>query len=102
MKKEDIQAALEAIGKGGIQVAGDLVLEKHVEYEVANVEEGGVGIQVINGNAPKVTNPKTQREKKNAEEKGNSNSCAMENAKNNPLARFGVPMFLDYESGGRR
>jgi hypothetical protein len=40
--------------------------------------------------------------KKNAEEKGNSNSCAMENAKNNPLARFGVPMFLDYESGGRR
>ena len=69
MKKEDIQAALEAIGKGGIQVAGDLVLEKHVEYEVANVEEGGIGIQVINGSAPKVANPKIQREKKDANEK---------------------------------
>ena len=69
MKKEDIQAALEAIGKGGIQVAGDLVLEKHVEYEVANVEEGGIGIQVINGSAPKVANTKTQREKKDANEK---------------------------------
>ena len=69
MKKEDIQAALEAIGKGGIQVAGDLVLEKHVEYEVANVEEGGIGIQVINGSAPKVANAKNQREKKDANEK---------------------------------
>ena len=46
MKKEDMQAALEAIGKGGIHVAGDLVLEKHVDYEVANVEDGGIGIQV--------------------------------------------------------
>lgn len=69
MKKEDIQAALEAIGKGDIQVAGDLVLEKHVEYEVANVEEGGIGIQVINGSAPKLANPQTKREKKNTEEK---------------------------------
>lgn len=49
MKQEDIQAALEAIGKGGIKVAGDLVIEKHVEYEVDNVEAGGIGIQVING-----------------------------------------------------
>lgn len=56
MKKEDIQAALEAISKGGIQVAGDLVLEKHVEYEVANVEDGGIGIQIVNGSAPKVAN----------------------------------------------
>ena len=50
MKKEDLQAALEAISKSGIQVAGDLVLEKNVEYEVANVEEGGIGIQINNGN----------------------------------------------------
>ena len=49
MKQEDIQAALEALGKGGIKVAGDLVIEKHVEYEVDNVEAGGIGIQVING-----------------------------------------------------
>ena len=53
MKKEDVQAALEAISKGGIQVAGDLVLEKHVEYEVANVEDGGIGIQIVNGSTQK-------------------------------------------------
>ena len=35
MNKEDLQAALEAIGKGGIHVAGDFVMEKHVEHEVA-------------------------------------------------------------------
>ena len=40
-------AALEAISKSGIKVAGDLVLEKHVEHEVANVEAGGIGIQII-------------------------------------------------------
>ena len=39
-------AALEAISKSGIKVAGDLVLEKHVEHEVANVEAGGIGIQI--------------------------------------------------------
>ena len=49
MNQEDIQKALEAIGKGGITVAGDLVLEKNVEYEVNNVENGGIGIQVVNG-----------------------------------------------------
>ena len=46
MKKEDLQATLEAISKSGIKVAGDLVLEKKVEYEVANVEAGGIGIQI--------------------------------------------------------
>ncbi len=49
MNVEDMQKALEAIGKSGITVNGDLVLEKHVAYEVANVEAGGVGIQVVNG-----------------------------------------------------
>ena len=48
MNKEDIQAALEAIGKSGITIAGDFVLEKHVEHEVANVEYGGIGIQINN------------------------------------------------------
>ena len=57
MKKEDLQAALEAISKSGIQVAGDLVLEKNVEYEVANVEEGGIGIQINNGNSAKASSP---------------------------------------------
>lgn len=49
MNMEDIQKTLEAIGKGGINVAGDLVLEKNVEYEVNKVENGGIGIQIING-----------------------------------------------------
>lgn len=48
MNNEDIQKALEALGKGGINIAGDLVLEKQVEYEVNNVEAGGVGIQIVN------------------------------------------------------
>lgn len=48
MKKEDYQAALEAISKSGIIVKGDLVLEKKVDYEVANVENGGIGIQINN------------------------------------------------------
>ena len=49
MKQEDIQKALEALGKSGITVAGDLVLEKNVEHEVNNVEAGGIGIQIVNG-----------------------------------------------------
>ncbi len=55
MKQEDLLKALEAIGKNGIKVAGDLVLEKHVEHEVANVEPGGIGIQINNGNTPEVS-----------------------------------------------
>ena len=55
MKQEDLLKALEAIGKNGIKVAGDLVLEKHVEHEVANVEAGGIGIQINNGNKPEVS-----------------------------------------------
>ena len=51
MKKEDLQAALEAIGKSSITVNGDLVVEKHVEYEVANVETGGIGIQIVHHTA---------------------------------------------------
>ena len=55
MKQEDILKALEAIGKGGIHVAGDLVLEKHVEYEVNNVEAGGIGIQFAGGSDVKLS-----------------------------------------------
>lgn len=69
MKKEDLQAALEAISKSGIQVAGDLVMEKNVEYEVANVEEGGIGIQIVNGSTPKIATPKKDNGKKDSDEK---------------------------------
>ena len=57
-------AALEVIGKSGIKVAGDLVLEKHVEHEVANVEPGGIGIQINNGEASKEAKPNTTHSKK--------------------------------------
>lgn len=49
MNQEDIQKALEAIAKGGISVNGDLVIEKHVDNEVGNVEAGGIGIQINHG-----------------------------------------------------
>lgn len=45
---EDLQKALEALGKGGLNIAGDFVLKKHVDYEVGNVENGGIGIQINN------------------------------------------------------
>ena len=48
MKSEELERIMEAIGKGGVQVAGDFVIEKHVEHEVANVEAGGIGIQIVN------------------------------------------------------
>lgn len=51
MNKEELQSALEAISKSGINVAGDLVIEKHVDYEVNNVEAGGIGIQINNKEA---------------------------------------------------
>ena len=59
MTQEELQKALEAIGKGGIQVAGDLVVEKHVEYEVNNVEDGGIGIQIINGKEEPQSEPQS-------------------------------------------
>lgn len=50
MNQEEIKKALETLGKTGIQVNGDFVMSKHVEYEVNNVENGGIGIQIVNGN----------------------------------------------------
>ena len=49
MNQKELQKALEALGKSGITVNGDLVLEKHVENEIGNVEAGGIGIQINNG-----------------------------------------------------
>lgn len=45
MNKEEIMKAFAQ----GITVQGDFVMEKKVEYEVNNVEAGGIGIQVVNG-----------------------------------------------------
>ena len=57
MTKEEM---IEMLGKSGIHVAGDLVLEKHVENEIGNVENGGVGIQ-INNYEKKPTSPKANK-----------------------------------------
>ena len=38
-----------------VLVQGDYVERKHVEHEVGNVESGGIGIQVVNGNIAKPT-----------------------------------------------
>ncbi len=51
MKQEDVIKTLESISKSGITVNGDFVLEKKVENEIGNVEAGGIGIQIVNGNS---------------------------------------------------
>ena len=48
MTEEKKEKALEMLRKSGITVAGDLVLEKHVDKEIGTVEKGGIGI-LING-----------------------------------------------------
>lgn len=48
MTTEEKMKLLQA---AGIVVNGDLVLEKHVENEIGNVESGGIGIQVIQTNS---------------------------------------------------
>ena len=61
---------LEMLSKSGIHVAGDLVLEKHVENEIGNVEAGGIGIQIINSEKkPSVPKPKKISEKKPSSDK---------------------------------
>ena len=49
MKQEDLQKIVKSLGKSGLTVAGDLVMHKEVQYEVNNVENGGIGIQINNG-----------------------------------------------------
>lgn len=61
---------MEMLSKSGIHVAGDLVLEKHVENEIGNVEAGGIGIQIINSEKkPSVPKPKKTSEKKPTSDK---------------------------------
>ena len=65
MTQEELQKALEALGKSGITVNGDLVLSKHVEHEIGNVEAGGIGIQnVYAAPATKAAKTKPKAEKK--------------------------------------
>lgn len=45
----EIEELMKQLAQGGINVQGDLVMKKEVQYEVSNVEAGGIGIQVVNG-----------------------------------------------------
>lgn len=67
MTKEEKQ---EFLNKGGTLIAGDYVKDKHVDYQVGNVEPGGIGIQ-INNYEKKPTSPKANKksEKKPSAEK---------------------------------
>lgn len=43
-----------------INVNGDNVREKHVQYEIGNVENGGIGIQIVYGKQASFTLPSTK------------------------------------------
>lgn len=66
MTQEELQKALETISKSGITVNGDLVLNKQVENEIGNVEEGGIGIQNVYYSSQK---PKTAKTKEKPDRK---------------------------------
>lgn len=66
MEIEDLAKLLTGCN---INVKGDLVMEKHVEHEVANVEAGGIGIQVIGDKKPKDSDGK---EEEGSEEEGST------------------------------
>ena len=59
---------MKQLALGGITVQGDFVMEKKVEYEVNNVEAGGIGIQVVNG-AREEEGKEKEEEKKNIKKK---------------------------------
>lgn len=50
---------MEDNAKTIINVAGDYVQSKHVDYEINNVEAGGIGIQFVNGK-PIINKPSEQ------------------------------------------
>lgn len=52
MNFDEVQKALDLAKQMGIHVQGDFVMKKEVQYEVNNVEAGGIGIQVVNGGKP--------------------------------------------------
>lgn len=50
MDEKSIEKILKALnGSGATFIAGDFVVEKHVDHEIGNVEAGGIGIQIYNG-----------------------------------------------------
>lgn len=80
MEIEDLAKLLTGCN---INVKGDLVMEKHVEHEVANVEAGGIGIQVIGDKKPKDSDGK---EEEGSEEEGSTE----ENPEGEPPLKRGI------------
>lgn len=90
MEIEDLAKLLTGCN---INVKGDLVMEKHVEHEVANVEAGGIGIQIIGDKKPKDSDGK---EEKGSEEEGSTGENPEEE---NPLKRGIKNKFLFPQNG---
>lgn len=90
MEIEDLAKLLTGCN---INVKGDLVMEKHVEHEVANVEAGGIGIQIIGDKKPKDSDGK---EEEGSEEEGSTGENPEEE---NPLKRGIKNKFLFPQNG---
>lgn len=85
MEIEDLAKLLTGCN---INVKGDLVMEKHVEHEVANVEAGGIGIQVIGDKKPKDSDGK---EEEGSEEEGSTEeNPEEENPEEEPPLKRGI------------
>ena len=54
----------EIMKSASITVQGDLVMEKHVEHEIGNVEAGGIGIQIVHGGSAATRGAHTCRTQK--------------------------------------
>lgn len=80
MEIEDLAKLLTGCN---INVKGDLVMEKHVEHEVANVEAGGIGIQIIGDKKPKDSDGK---EEEGSEKEGSTE----ENPEEEPPQKRGI------------
>lgn len=90
MEIEDLAKLLTGCN---INVKGDLVMEKHVEHEVANVEAGGIGIQIVGDKKPKDSDGK---EEKGSEKEGSTEENPEEE---NPLKRGIKNKFLFPQNG---
>lgn len=80
MEIEDLAKLLTGCN---INVKGDLVMEKHVEHEVANVEAGGIGIQIIGDKKPNDSDGKEEEGSEEDDSKG-------ENPEEEPPLKRGI------------
>lgn len=83
---------MEEAPKTIINVAGDYVQSKHVDYEINNVEAGGIGIQFLTKEQRTFPTPYTVHPKPSTEHSQNTTT------------RFGccVPVGMIYTPAGRR